>query len=229
MRRSGVLIAVVSSITFLSLTAPALGDVYPSQTHWNQASVVNQDTWALFRGIGGFTHVPNANISNWRTGNISIEWDDSRGHTHAAALDYIRQPSVGRQVRIYYAEYDDADTEIFNMTLGSAAYEYDLSNCHLTGFTDNLNVTHIFWETILELADGPHRYWLYHESINGNGMVLTSAELFYHEEWTGGYRWGGPWWIVFLPLTLIIIFAISATVLVRSQGKRRKVERNGPQ
>jgi ABC-type sugar transport system permease subunit len=226
MHSSSQLITVSLALALLILAAPARGDVYPSQTNWNQASIINQDTWDLFHSIGGFGHVPNANVSGWRGGNVSIEWGDSRGHTHRAALN-------GSMLRaaIYYTELDGSDNEMSNLTLGTTSYDYDELVYYLTGFTGASNVTHIFWEMSHEVYDAASKYWLYHSSIDEDGTILTSAELFYYEARGGNWPlwWSMICWTILLPLMLIIVFIIIGIALLRSRRKLKEAERSSSQ
>ena len=222
-----VAIALALLVMCISSAKSVAGHIYPSQTSWNEASILDRDTWALFWSVGGFSNTPNASVSDINGSNVSIEWNGSLSHTHQAVLSTSWDSDVGRQVAILYRERDEFGTEIVNKTLSTTSFGiYNMSDYYLTAFTETNGVTHIFWEKSYKPWDVPWRYWMYHESVDKNGSILASAELFYYEVMQDSW-WSNPLlWLVALPLLLILLVALLAVFLLRRRRTREKPTEN---
>jgi hypothetical protein len=222
MRSLAALLVVFLLIAPSSIATATCRDLYPSQTAWNEASIINHETWDIFRSIGGFSNVPNVNASCEENKEIHIEWSDSRGHTHLAKLNSSWHSDVGITVRIHYEERNDLNVEIINTTLSTVSFgEYDDSDLYLTAFRDAMNVTHIFWEKSFTPYDVTWRFWLYHESIDKNGGILASGELFYYEKF-GSDWWDVPLYQIVIWLSIIVVIALITTVILLHRRRKRK-------
>ncbi|TET91123.1 MAG: hypothetical protein E3J35_03885 [Methanomassiliicoccales archaeon] len=192
------------------------GDTYPSPTWRNEESILVEGTWNLFASVDGFLNSPNA--EGGEDSAIGIQWDDSTGNSHLVLLESIRIPDsqdYSVRVTIVYAKYNVTGIELFNKTVSTNHFESRGLDYYLTAFVDENETTHIFWERSYAMEDVPQKYWLFHEHIDREGEVKTSAELFYYEK-RGSYLVLEPPFLLYALIVVIpIVAVVTITVLVR--------------
>ncbi len=184
----GILSVLVVTFLLLHIPVSIAEPYYPSADDFNERSILNEDIWAKFENMGGFSNQPNATANST---SIQVELTH-KNHTYIIYLDPINISDYKNFDNTGYIIYVDEIVLQYSLKYHNITNTTRVGVIRLNGYTGGKHTLtagfdvdgniDIFWMREYLRPDVPTKYHIFYSQIDANGNVTESNRLFYFEE-----------------------------------------------